>query len=1254
MRKNRLLKQSLAVLLSLSMSLGPWAPGSFAAFAEVAEVSSEAETETVGETGVGDETGAGEAGAGDEVISSEEENTDGTASETDPENKDEVSADVSSPDQKEENTVPEEEDAVSEIVASETEAADAVETEDAETETADEVENDEPEIEGEVRDSEERHILQAEVDETIISVVYDNGVFPENATLEVRKVDEDSAEQEEIREKIEKVAGEESTGIFLNAFEIRVLDEKEEEVEPDTVKGEVFIRFDGIDWPDGENAVFDTDEIKVFRLKSTADDKVIELEKTEDPDLSIATEGAVTVKSDIPGLFVFASINRAVKILDQKLLKSDEDTAYWGIGSNNRLVISTDPVEDTSVAGGDFSVSRVFSSGTVPWGNYKEQIFSIAVGDSTHIISPASLKGWFYNCTKAEDIDLSGLDTSRITDMSDTFYNCSELSVVDLKSFDTSHVTKMKNMFFGCSSLTSLDLSSFDTSQIPDMSWMFYNCTNLGSLDLSSFDTSHVTTMENMFVNCNGLTHLNLSSFDTSQVTNMSDMFLKCNSLNSLDLTTFDTSKVTNMNNMFCSCSSLERIYVGSGWIAKSSGLNMFLGCEMLEGERGTHYESSKTNAYYAHIDGGSENPGYLSTLTPLTGIVLDQDSIVLEVGKSRTLKVSLVPENALSTGIVWRSSDTSVATVEESGIYQNGLVKAVGTGTAIITAKTDDGEKTAACIVTVIQPVTGVAIDKTVLSLVVGESETLNAEVAPADASNKNVTWSSSDTSVATVDQSGQVRAAGAGTAAITVKTEDGEKTASCSVTVIQPVTGVSINPSAITLGIGESSELTATVMPADAANKNVTWTSSDTTVAAVSENGTITANKAGTATITVKTNDGGKTDTCLVTVKDVHVTEPDRFEVSRFDDLKTYLLEENIIQINAQGNCIEDYWLYKDNDLIERRQFSDEQVRQKIAIGPLSPGKYRIRWYEHSITYETIQVIRNGRIVYETIPKVGWYQGSYKVEFEILSESEKNIRSFVRRLYRTCLGREADEDGLNYWAGLVKNGQKKGIRLAGDFVFSKEFTKKNYCNEHFVKQLYAALMGRDPEKDTDGVNYWISVLDNGTTRESLVNSFTSSAEYKNLCANAGFDIGEKISDTTFGAKKGIGTKPYGPCAVCGDETKVVQFAERMYTVCLGRAAETDGLAYWSKGLYEKTFTGKSILESFFLSSEIKGKNLTNREYVRRIYKVMLDRDPDSSGWDYWEDRLNSGASPTAVIAGFIDSNEFTRICNEYGIKRK
>ena len=260
--------------------------------------------------------------------------------------------------------------------------------------------------------------------------------------------------------------------------------------------------------------------------------------------------------------------------------------------------------------------------------------------------------------------------------------------------------------------------------------------------------------------------------------------------------------------------------------------------------------------------------------------------------------------------------------------------------------------------------------------------------------------------------------------------------------------------------------------------------------------------------------------------------------------------------------------------------------------------------------------------------------------------------VETFIRRLYSTCLGREADASGLEYWKGRINSGNLKGIGLAGAFVFSKEFTGKNYCNRHFVAQIYPALMGR--EADASGLAYWTGNLDSGMTREAMVNSFTSGNEYKGLCSNAGIALGAPLEDTTFGAKKGIGTKPYGPCAICGEKTKVVQFAERMYTECMKRTADAGGLAYWSKGLYEHTATGKSILYNFFLSSEMQNMGLTNQEYVRRIYKTMLDRAPDTGGLNYWTGQLDNGASPTAVINGFIDSKEFTGICNDYGIQRK
>ena len=135
---------------------------------------------------------------------------------------------------------------------------------------------------------------------------------------------------------------------------------------------------------------------------------------------------------------------------------------------------------------------------------------------------------------------------------------------------------------------------------------------------------------------------------------------------------------------------------------------------------------------------------------------------------------------------------------------------------------------------------VTGVTLDKTSISLLVGDSETLTATVTPADAENQKLTWSSDKPAVATVDDNGKVTAVKAGEATITVTTQDGGKTATCRVTVSDreiKVTGVTLNKSTLSLIEGGSETLTATITPADATNQNVAWTSSDATVATVDD---------------------------------------------------------------------------------------------------------------------------------------------------------------------------------------------------------------------------------------------------------------------------------------------------------------------------------------------------------------------------------------------------------------------------------
>jgi uncharacterized protein YjdB len=265
------------------------------------------------------------------------------------------------------------------------------------------------------------------------------------------------------------------------------------------------------------------------------------------------------------------------------------------------------------------------------------------------------------------------------------------------------------------------------------------------------------------------------------------------------------------------------------------------------------------------------EQPDGNSTVH-VASVTLSETSLTMTVGEEKTLSAIIAPSNATNQNVEWSSGAPSVAEVV------NGKVTAKTAGSGTITVTTQDGGKIAACTVTVnagagsTVSVTGVTLDKTSISITVGSSETLTATVAPDNATNKTVTWLTSDATKAAVEN-GVVTAVATGTATITVTTADGNKTAACTVTVSDgtgstvAVTGVSLNKSSTTIIVGGTETLTATVTPNDATNKNVTWSTSDSTKATVT-NGEVTAVAAGTATITVTTADGNKTATCTVTV--------------------------------------------------------------------------------------------------------------------------------------------------------------------------------------------------------------------------------------------------------------------------------------------------------------------------------------------------------------------------------------------------
>ncbi len=332
----------------------------------------------------------------------------------------------------------------------------------------------------------------------------------------------------------------------------------------------------------------------------------------------------------------------------------------------------------------------------------------------------------------------------------------------------------------------------------------------------------------------------------------------------------------------------------GPGFINGIDGLlNVFLKDMPIEDRKAGYYGVD----WFIYLN-GSLTPVGATGVYPKAGDILNFDyhkwdwhSLVPPGTKTMPLKIENVPYSSIDSGTpiklrvtcVFRGvynvsvkvDGKEVATTDIDG-YATITINEVGEHT--IRVEKDDAYKEKKTTVKAAEnKVVAINLNKTESTLTEGEILQLTAEVQPDNATNKNVTWKSSDETIAKVDENGKVTALKKGTATITVTSVDGQKTASCNVIINEKnqekvsVTGVTLDKTNENVSIGGVLQLTATIVPDNATNKNVKWSSSDETIATVDTTGKVTAVKEGTATITVTTEDGEKTATCNVTVAKV-----------------------------------------------------------------------------------------------------------------------------------------------------------------------------------------------------------------------------------------------------------------------------------------------------------------------------------------------------------------------------------------------
>lgn len=253
----------------------------------------------------------------------------------------------------------------------------------------------------------------------------------------------------------------------------------------------------------------------------------------------------------------------------------------------------------------------------------------------------------------------------------------------------------------------------------------------------------------------------------------------------------------------------------------------------------------------------------------PVASLSFNELTHSIVVGQSKTLTVNILPADATDKSLKWSVTDTSIATVNSQG-----LIMAKKAGTTSVNVRTNDGNKLAVATIIVTNAVVSVAdisIVPTSVNMLNQTIRQLKAEITPLDATNQKVVWTSSNEAIAEVNSLGIVTANSVGTVTITATTNDGAKTATCQVTVtntVVAINSVALSPAKLSLILNGTYQLLPRITPANATNQEVSWSSSDTTVATVTSEGFVVALKAGKSNITVSTKEGNKTATVEITV--------------------------------------------------------------------------------------------------------------------------------------------------------------------------------------------------------------------------------------------------------------------------------------------------------------------------------------------------------------------------------------------------
>lgn len=472
-------------------------------------------------------------------------------------------------------------------------------------------------------------------------------------------------------------------------------------------------------------------------------------------------------------------------------------------------------------------------------------ITEVTVSDSVTSVG----KSVFSQCTSLESVNMPENDT--ITALGDgMFSGCTSLKEVNMPD---NIVNLGSGTFSGCYALETIDIpdglstieaSTFDSctslrfedGKLPEgiMSvdnFAFYGCS---SLNLETMPSTLNTIGTCAFAYCDGLEEL---TFNSASVLSVGDRAFKgCTSLTTVNL---EIDDLTIDSGAFSGCTSLKNCYLSEG--AEISSDDVFASCS----------SDLSVRCYTSASATGVLQSSGISTdvVYPVTGLSLNKETAELRVPETLQLNAILTPANATNAKVTWFSESPDVATVSDTG-----LVTACGSGEAVITAVSEDGEFEATCVVTGIVPVENYELNSSSINIYTGETYELGCMFTPANPTDITLTYTSSNEAVATVTDWGEITALAPGEAVITARSNDGgiEKTCVVNIENYIEVTGISVSPSTLDMVVGDTSALAITVEPSNATSPYYDlYTDSDEGIIQINDDNTITALSPGSANV-------------------------------------------------------------------------------------------------------------------------------------------------------------------------------------------------------------------------------------------------------------------------------------------------------------------------------------------------------------------------------------------------------------------